>query len=99
MRNALDSIRERPDGRVEIRAYQSGISSVIEVDDTGVGIPEKEINRIFEPFTTSKNTSRNWGLGLSYAQKIVRLHYGEIRIVSEVNKGSKFYLVFPTYQD
>ena len=99
VRNALDSIRERPDGRVEIRAYQSGISSVIEVDDTGVGIPEKEINRIFEPFTTSKNTSRNWGLGLSYAQKIVRLHYGEIRIVSEVNKGSKFYLVFPTYQD
>ncbi len=73
-----------------------------QVRDTGVGIPARELDRIFEKFTqgTSSATAgeKGTGLGLSIAQEIVRLHRGRIWVESEPGKGSIFSFVIPQYQ-
>jgi len=65
---------------------------VIEVEDTGKGIPEDALPKVFEPFFTSKATGKGTGLGLSLAHLIMDRHQGTIKVQSEVNKGTKFTL-------
>jgi two-component system NtrC family sensor kinase len=65
------------------------------VADNGTGIPPGEVERIFEVFASTKG-SRGTGLGLPVSQKIVREHGGQIRIASEVGKGSTFTIEIPT---
>ncbi len=66
---------------------------VLEVADTGCGIPEEVLGRIFDPFFTTKTSGR--GLGLSALLGILRGHKAGIRIHSEVGKGSTFSVCFP----
>ena len=65
---------------------------VIEVEDTGKGIPEDVLPKVFEPFFTSKATGKGTGLGLSLVHLIMDRHQGTIKVQSEVNKGTKFTL-------
>ncbi len=69
----------------------------ISVKDQGIGISEDEINMIFEPFLRSKyvNKIQGTGLGLSIVKKSVELLNGEIKVVSELNKGTTFTVTFP----
>ena len=71
---------------------------VVEVSDTGVGIPEDKLNMIFEPFFSTKEIGAGTGLGLSICKKIIDEHGGLIRVVTEEGKGTSFRLFFP-YQD
>jgi signal transduction histidine kinase len=64
--------------------------AVVEIEDTGKGIPEDLLPNIFEPFFTTKETGKGTGLGLSLAHLIIDRHRGSIEVESEVNKGSKF---------
>ncbi len=66
--------------------------TVIEFEDTGKGIPEDVLSKVFEPFFTSKATGKGTGLGLSLVHLIVDRHQGVIKVQSEVNKGTKFIL-------
>lgn len=68
---------------------------IVTVSDTGVGITREEINKIFEPFYTTKEASKGTGLGLSIAYRIVREHGGTIHAESEPGKGTKFVVCFP----
>jgi two-component system cell cycle sensor histidine kinase/response regulator CckA len=68
---------------------------VIEVQDTGTGIPPDGISKIFEPFYTTKKTGEGTGLGLSTAYGIVKQTGGYIFVDSEMGKGSLFSLYFP----
>ncbi len=72
---------------------------VIEVDDTGTGIPPEIIDRIFEPFFTTKETGHGTGLGLSTSIGIVRSHGGFLSVASEVGRGSSFKVYFPALFD
>jgi two-component system sensor histidine kinase ArlS len=65
--------------------------------DTGIGIPESEIDKITEPFYRASNVSgkKGYGIGLSMAKQIVALHKGEINISSKLNKGTTIKLSFP----
>jgi signal transduction histidine kinase len=65
---------------------------VIEFEDTGKGIPEDALPKVFEPFFTSKATAKGTGLGLSLVHLIMDRHQGTIKVQSEVNKGTKFTL-------
>jgi PAS domain S-box-containing protein len=67
----------------------------IQVSDTGVGIPEDDVERIFEPFFTSKAEGKGVGLGLSVAYGIIRQHHGEIHIHSKVGEGTRFSIQLP----
>lgn len=101
MTNGVDAIAAKggpgPDDRIEVRLYENRGSMVFEVKDTGEGIDKKALRRIFEPFYTSRNTKSNWGMGLTYVQQIVRGHYGEVSIESQVGQGTTLYLSIPVY--
>ena len=67
----------------------------IAIIDTGCGIPEKNLKRIFDPFFTSKEVGKGTGLGLSVSHGIVRAHGGVIEVESTVGKGSTFRIYLP----
>jgi len=65
---------------------------VIELEDTGRGIPEDVLSKVFEPFFTTKEPGKGTGLGLSLAHLIIDRHRGIIKIQSKLNKGTIFNL-------
>src|SRR5262249_39205001 len=67
----------------------------ISVKDNGNGIPQKIIDKIFQPFFTTKPTGQGTGLGLSLAYDIVKAHGGEIKIETKENEGSNFIIQLP----
>ncbi len=71
---------------------------LIEIADTGVGIDNKYLSQIFDPFFTHKKKEKGTGLGLTMVYHIVRQHQGLIKVYSEPGKGTTFYLYFPVVQ-
>lgn len=71
--------------------------TVIEVQDNGTGIPHEVQNKIFDPFFTSKNTNQNWGMGLYYVRRIVKGHWGRLRLESRADEGSSFFIMLPLF--
>jgi PAS domain S-box-containing protein len=82
---------------IESRLAPAGPRPAIEISfiDTGRGIPEERLSRIFHPFFTTMPVGKGTGLGLSIAYSIVRQHGGTIRVESEVGKGSTFTVTLP----
>ena len=62
----------------------------ITVADNGNGIPQKIVDKIFQPFFTTKPTGQGTGLGLSLAYDIIKAHGGELKVETEEGSGSKF---------
>lgn len=67
----------------------------ISITDTGVGIPKENVDKLFQPFFTTKKVGEGTGLGLSIAHGIVEKHKGRIEIKSEINKGTEFVIYLP----
>jgi signal transduction histidine kinase len=67
----------------------------IKVSDNGNGIPQKALDKIFQPFFTTKPTGQGTGLGLSLSYDIVKAHSGELKVETEENKGSVFIILLP----
>ena len=82
-----------PHGRVIIRTMRQDGAAVIEIADTGCGIPIERLDNIFEDFATTKR--RGLGLGLAISKKVVEQLGGTISVASEVGLGSTFTLRFP----
>jgi len=86
--------------KVDVRLFMADEKIVVEVEDYGIGIPENEINKIFQSFYRATNTraySGN-GIGLSLSFKIFSIYGGKIDIVSELNKYTKFSVTFSCNQ-
>ena len=88
LKNALDAMQGH--GEIDVTLSSTDKQIVIEVRDTGKGIPKGSWNRIFEPGFTTK--TRGWGLGLSLSRRIVEdYHHGKIAVAkSEVGRGTTF---------
>ena len=83
-------------GKISIRTAVEGPHVVIEITDTGGGIPEGIRARIYDPFFTTKEVGRGTGQGLSISRNvIVKGHGGELDFVSEIGKGTTFYVRLP----
>ena len=67
----------------------------ISVKDNGNGIPQKVLDKIFQPFFTTKPTGQGTGLGLSLSYDIVKAHGGEIKTQTKENEGTTFTIVLP----
>ncbi len=67
----------------------------IRISDTGIGIKKEEIEKIFDPFFTTKSPDKGTGLGLSVSLRIIESMGGDIRVESEVGKGTTFEVYFP----
>ncbi len=93
--NAVDAMEGK--GVLTLRTFQEPLEKkiVLEVSDTGVGIPSENLSKIFEPFFTTKEVGKGTGLGLSTVYGIVREHGGTIDVQSVVGKGTTFILKFP----
>ncbi|MEW6410256.1 MAG: ATP-binding protein [Nitrospirota bacterium] len=93
----INSMQAMPDGgTISISTEQVDKDIVIEVIDTGEGIPQENIGRIFDPFFTTK--PKGTGLGLSITQRIIENHKGEIMVCSELGKGASFIIRLPAAQ-
>jgi two-component system NtrC family sensor kinase len=95
MDNAADAM---PDGgTLTIQADPSPDhrSVVVQVKDTGCGIPPEHIKQLFSPFFTTKPVGQGTGLGLSIAYGIVKMHQGTIQVKSQVGKGTTFTVTLP----
>ena len=75
---------------VSVATKKDGNRVMISVRDNGNGIPQKVLDKIFQPFFTTKPTGQGTGLGLSMSYDIVKAHGGELKAVTEVGEGTEF---------
>ena len=80
---------------VSVKLYKENKNVILQITDTGVGIPEDKQQKIFERFYQIENGHEGSGIGLSLVQRLVELHHGQITLVSEVGKGSTFSIYIP----
>jgi two-component system NtrC family sensor kinase len=96
MINAMDSMEAR--GTLVVRTFLNPERSdevVIAFSDTGAGISRQDLQKIFEPFYTTKPQGRGTGLGLSICYAIVAEHGGRIEVDSQLGRGSTFKVILP----
>ncbi|MEW5974221.1 MAG: PAS domain S-box protein [Acidobacteriota bacterium] len=91
--NAIQAIEAL--GTIRIKTYAWNGFAVVEVSDSGVGIPAENLQRIFDPGFTTKGVKIGTGLGLSIVHRIVEEHQGRIEVESQPGKGSTFRIFLP----
>ncbi|UCB52082.1 MAG: hypothetical protein JSV10_08850 [Candidatus Zixiibacteriota bacterium] len=94
----LNAVQAMPDGgtlKVASRIGEDAKTVQISFTDTGVGISEKDLDKIFEPFFTSKKVGEGTGLGLSVSYGLIKNHGGEIKVGSRVGQGTTFTVILP----
>ena len=81
--------------RVIVSTKKAGDNILISVSDNGNGIPQKVLDKIFQPFFTTKPTGQGTGLGLSLSYDIIKAHGGEIKVETTEGEGSVFIISLP----
>ncbi|HUE30175.1 MAG TPA: HAMP domain-containing sensor histidine kinase [Verrucomicrobiae bacterium] len=92
--NAIDALASVPEGRrIDLFLDNGAGAATVRVRDNGSGIPADKLDRIFNPFFTTKD--KGTGLGMAIAKKIVEAHEGTIDVVSEAGRGTEFKVTLP----
>lgn len=92
--NAIDAMNSAG-GTLEIRSKVEGNEVIVDIADTGHGIPEADLRRIFDPFFTTKPVGKGTGLGLSISYGIVKKLGGKLTVESTVGSGTTFHIHIP----
>jgi len=94
VKNAMQAMTKG--GSLTLQTSEGADGVWVSVADTGGGIPQEQLNRIFEPFYTTKK--KGTGLGLMIVQRIVRAHGGRIELESHVGRGTTFRIWLPLHE-
>jgi signal transduction histidine kinase len=100
LNNAVDAVEQG--GRIAVvtrmaEAPERQLPAIVmEITDTGVGIPPDQLSQVFDLFMTTKTHGRGTGLGLAVSQEIVKEHGGRIDITSQVGQGTSVKIFLPT---
>ena len=87
--NAIEGTSGRADPRITISVDSSDYWVYLSLTDNGCGIPRKHITKVFTPYFSTKSKQNNWGVGLSYVFRVVKSHYGYIRVKSRANEYTR----------
>jgi PAS domain S-box-containing protein len=93
--NARDAMPEG--GTLTIKTMSSRDSILIDIIDTGIGIREEHINKIFDAFFTTKEATKGVGLGLSVCYGFIKEHGGDMKVSSKKGEGTTFTIILPKY--
>jgi two-component system NtrC family sensor kinase len=93
LNNAAEAIEGT--GTIQLTTRVAGSSVLVNIADTGCGIPEENLGRLFTPFFTTKGPGRGTGLGLSIVYGIIKMHRGQITVQSRVGQGTTFTVMLP----
>ena len=100
--NAFNAVSEKAKGQapgfepvVSVSTKRMDDKIKITVKDNGIGIPQKIIDKIFQPFFTTKPAGQGTGLGLSMSYDIVKAHGGELKVESMEGEGTEFIILIP----
>jgi two-component system NtrC family sensor kinase len=96
--NAVDAM-ERQGGEIVIATRREKNQLIIEVRDTGPGIPPANLDRIFDPFYTTKPVGKGTGLGLSICYGIIKKMGGDISVDSTMDEGTTFVIKIPVRKE
>jgi PAS domain S-box-containing protein len=91
--NSMQSIKD--EGEITLKTTKNNKHFQIEISDNGVGIDKDNLDKIFKPFFTTKSYGQGTGLGLAFAERVVKKHDGKIEVKSLKGKGTTFKLTFP----
>lgn len=90
--NAVQAMKDKPEAVLTVTTKNQENEIIVEISDNGVGMTPESQKRIFEPFYTTK--SKGTGLGLAITHKVFESHGAQVEIESEINKGTKFKIIF-----
>lgn len=98
--NARDAIAETDrEGLIEVSSFQRGEDVIVRVSDNGIGIPTHRLERIYDPFFTTKDPGKGTGLGLFTCYRTIHRHGGTIVVDSEDGLGTRFDVVLPVRKE
>ncbi len=94
--NSIQAISDKGTIRIQVsRERQNGSQNVcLRIADTGMGIPEKDLPKIFNPFYTARK-NKGFGLGLSISKRIIEKHNGSVRVESKMGEGTTIFIDLP----
>ncbi|MBI4374206.1 MAG: HAMP domain-containing protein [Deltaproteobacteria bacterium] len=97
MTNARDAIQDKKEGKKELVIETRNVDNSVEVNftDSGCGMPDAVVGRIFEPFFSTKGVGKGTGLGLSISHGIIEKCGGEIKVISKEGEGTTFKVILP----
>jgi signal transduction histidine kinase len=99
LENSIDAIIQsgKPDGNIVIKVEKDGAWIRLSIIDNGKGIPRKMLRKVHKPFFSDKSRQKNWGVGLSYVKKVIKMHMGYFWLESKENQFTSFNILFPDF--
>jgi iron only hydrogenase large subunit-like protein/nitrogen-specific signal transduction histidine kinase len=98
IKNACEAMTESEKKELTINISSDQNNFIVEISDTGNGIPKENQSKVFTPFFTTKNIGKGTGLGLAISYGIIKMHKGNINFTSEPGKGTTFKITLPKHQ-
>jgi signal transduction histidine kinase len=84
-------------GKLTISTQSENGNVMVKISDTGPGIPQKYLSKIYDPFFTTKEQGKGTGLGLNIVHQLVVKYEGHIDVSSSLEKGTTFTIMFPAH--